>query len=105
MVTSALTQGSGSFVITLVMVRSVTALYHRLCNHPLPVQLQVLFPGIVTVAVTGSCLALAHSLVGTVNIAQTIAPALSVALGFNIYTTMKLRRMAGSEGEAKAGVP
>jgi len=86
-VTSGLTQGIGSFVITLLMVRSVTWLYHRLPAKPA----RIVLPATATVAVTGSCLATAHALVGTPNIAQTIAPALSVAFAFNIYTAAKLR--------------
>jgi len=45
--------------------------------------------------VTGSCLAAAHALVGTRNIIQTIAPALTVAFVFNVYTAVKLRRQEG----------
>jgi hypothetical protein len=86
--TSGLTQGVGSFVITLIMVRAVTWLYHRLPAHPS----RVVLPAVATVAVTGSCLATAHALVGTPSIVQTIAPALSVAFAFNIFTAIKLGR-------------
>jgi hypothetical protein len=87
-VTSGLTQGIGSFVITLLMVRAVTWLYHRLPLNPA----RNILPAIATVAVTGSCLATAHALVGTPNIAQTIAPALFVAFVFNVYTAARLKR-------------
>jgi hypothetical protein len=92
-VTSGLTQGIGSFVITLLMVRAVTWIYHRLPANPA----RIVLPAIATVAVTGSCLATAHALIRTSNIAQTIAPALSVAFAFNVYTAAKLRR----EGERR----
>ncbi len=85
---SSLTQGIGSFVITLVMVRAVAWLYHRMPGVPL----RVLWPAVITVAFTGSCLAIAHCCVGTPNIVRTIAPALSVAFAFNVYTAVKLNR-------------
>jgi hypothetical protein len=90
---SGLTQGTGSFVITLVMVRAVAWLYSHLS---LPA-VRLVLPALIVVSITGSCLATAHSLVGTANIVRTIAPALSVAFVFNIYTALKLRR-----GEAAA---
>ena len=92
-VTSGLTQGICSFVITLLMVRAVTWLYHRLPVN----QARTVLPALVMVTVTGSCLATVHALVGTPHIAQTIAPALSVAFAFNVYTAAKLRR----EGERR----
>jgi hypothetical protein len=91
---SGLTQGGGSFIITLIMVRAVAWLYHHLPAHPT----RLVLPALITVAVTGSCLATAHGLVGTPNIVQTIAPALSVAFAFNIYTAVKLRKEEGDEG-------
>lgn len=87
-VTSGLTQGTGSFFITMIMVRSVAWLYHRLPAHPM----QLVVPALLTVLVTGSCLAIAHSQVGTANIVGTIAPALIVAFLFNVFTAFKLRR-------------
>lgn len=86
-VISGLTQGSCSFVITLFMVHLVTALY-----RVVPRSTQLVVPGMVTVAATGSCLAAAHALVGTPEIARTIAPALVVAFLFNVFTAVKLRR-------------
>ena len=86
---SGLTQGIGSFVITLMMVRAVAWLYHRLSPFPLG----LVWPAVIVVAVTGTCLATAHALVGTANIAKTIAPALSVAFAFNIYTAIKLGKI------------
>ncbi len=96
---SGITQGTGSFIITLIMVRAVTWLYHHLPAHPM----RLVVPALVTVAVTGSCLATAHGLVGTPNIVQTIAPALSVAFAFNIYTAVKLRRVEGRKEEGDEG--
>jgi len=93
-VTSGLTQGIGSFVITLLMVQAVTWLYHRLPVN----QARTVLPAL---AVTGSCLATAHALVGTPNIAKTIAPALSVAFAFNVYTATRLwREDERSEGHS-----
>lgn len=86
--TSGLTQGAGTFLITLVMVRSVTWMFHRLHPHPLA----TILPAFITVAVTGSCMLLAHQVVGTANIARTIAPALTVAFLFNLMTTWRLWR-------------
>ena len=82
----ALTQGVGSFLITLVMVQLVTWFYYRL-----PRATQVLLPALITVLLTGTCLVTAHTLAGTQNVFRTITPALSVAFLFNIYTAIKLR--------------
>jgi hypothetical protein len=98
---SGLTQGVGSFLITLIMVRSVAWLYHHLPAH----SSRLVLPALITVAVTGSCLATAHALVGTSNIVQTISPALSVAFLFNIYTTVKLRRGDQRDGGGATGAP
>ncbi len=94
---SGLTQGTGSFIITLIMIRAVAWLYHHLPAHPI----RLVLPALITVAVTGSGLASAHALVGTPGIVQTIAPALSVAFAFNIYTTVKLRRVERREQVAR----
>jgi hypothetical protein len=97
--TSALTQGTGSFIITLILVRAVTWLYHLL-----PAQrLRLVLPGLITVTITGSCLATAHALVGTPDIMRTIAPALSVAFGFCVYTAYTLRRAEGRKKESQTG--
>jgi hypothetical protein len=92
---SGLTQGTGSFVITLVLVRAVAWLYHRLPAN----SSRLVLPGLVTVAVTGSCLAGAHALVGTTDIPQTIAPPLSVAFAFCVYTAFKIRRVERRQAE------
>ncbi len=85
---SGLTQGTGSFIITLVMVRAVAWLY----GHLKAGAVRLVLPAVIVASITGSCLATAHALVGTPNIVQTIAPALSVAFVFNFYTAVKLRR-------------
>jgi hypothetical protein len=97
--TSGLTQGTGSFLITLVLVRAVAWLYHRLPPRPL----RLVLPGLITVTVTGTCLATAHALVGTPDIVQTVAPPLSVALAFCIYTAFMLRRAELRTGETRDG--
>lgn len=86
---SAGTQGTASFLITLGMVQGVTWLFHRLPNHPA----RLVLPAAFIVLLTGSCLFLVHSLVGTANTLGTIAPALTVAFLFNCFTAAKLRRV------------
>jgi hypothetical protein len=86
---SGLIQGSGSFLITLLMVRAIAWLYARMSHLPFGLVL----PAVIVVLVTGSCLAAAHVLAGTAHIVATIAPALGVAFVFNVYTAMKLQRM------------
>lgn len=101
--TSALAQGTGSFIITLILVRAVAWFYHRLPAHPA----RLVLPGVFTVTVTGSCLAAAHTLVGTSDIVRTIVPALSVAFAFCVVTAFKIQRAerrvkltVGAGGEA-----
>ena len=89
-VISGLTQGIGSFCITLMMVRSVSWLYQCLSGNTL----QLILPAVITVSITGSALASAHQIVGTANIIGTIAPALAVALCFNLFATVKIRKAA-----------
>ncbi len=85
---SGFAQGTASFVITLVMVRSVTWWYHHL-----PVGYgRLLLPSMLTVGMTGTALACIHAYVGSAHIIKTIAPALTVAFLFCIYTTFKLRK-------------
>jgi FtsH-binding integral membrane protein len=99
---SALTQGVGSLVITLVMVRAVACLYHRFSH----LSVGLVLPAVIVVFVTGSCLAAAHTVVATANIFGTIAPALGVAFVFNIYTAAKLRRAepASMKEDASGGL-
>lgn len=84
---AALAQGSLSFCMTLLVVRAVTWLYHRMPGLPLR---QWLSAGLTT-ALAASCLATTHYLVGTPNILRTIAPGLTVAFSFGVVTAYKLR--------------
>lgn len=80
------TQGTASFVITLVMVRLVSWFFRCLPRHFLAIPVAAL----LTVTLTGSCLVAIHSWAGTPQILDTIAPALTVAFGFCCYTAAKL---------------
>jgi hypothetical protein len=85
---SGLTQGTASFIITLVMVHLVTWFFNHLPGN----FLQTLLVAFFTVSITGSCLVGIHLLVGTPKIFYTISPALSVAFAFCWYTAYKLRK-------------
>ena len=87
---SGLAQGTASFIITLGMVYAITWLYARIPASPI----RLLLPAIITVSCTATGLYAVHSLVGTPNIAYTIAPALSVAFMFCVYTSYKLSRVS-----------
>ena len=86
-VRSGLTQGAASFLITLAMVRLVEYLFAR-WRYPLRLWL----PPVLTVSLTGSCLASVHWLVKTPHILSTIALPLFVALSFCLFTAYKLER-------------
>ena len=88
-IVSALTQGTASFLITLFMVHAVTWCYRQLSTR----WAQLIVPALLTVSVTGTCLACAHYAVGTANILATIAPALSVAFVFCVITAAKLTKI------------
>ncbi len=92
-IVSGIAQGTASFTITLLMVRAITFLYHTF-NHPI---LKLLLPALLTVSVTSTCLVLIHLAVGTPHIISTIAPALSVAFAFCLFTTFKLNRINQTE--------
>jgi ABC-type antimicrobial peptide transport system permease subunit len=85
---SGLTQGTASFIITLVMVQVVTWFFKHLPEN----FLQLPLAAFLTVTITGSCLVGIHWLVQTPHIFYTIAPALSVAFAFCWYTAYKLRK-------------
>ena len=85
---SGLTQGTASFIITLVMVHLVTWFFNHLPGNFLQLPLAAFF----TVSITGTCLVGIHRLVHTPHILYTIAPALSVAFAFCWYTAYKLRK-------------
>lgn len=86
------TQGIASFMITLFMVHAVTCLFLRIAGQTS----RLVLPAVVTVAFTGSCLAGLHYLAGTPSILPTIAPALTVAFAFCIYTAFKLQKTAAA---------
>jgi len=91
---SGLTQGTASLMITLFMLRFVTYLYHQY-QHPVAKQLM---PAIVTVSITSLCLVSIHTLIDTPNILYTVAPALSVAFVFCLYTAFKLHKINQLQG-------
>lgn len=85
---SGLTQGTGSSLITLVMLKSVTSLYHWLAPHPS----RLILPAVITTTATVSCMTAAHVIVGTSNLLATIVPGMVVALCFNLTTAFGLSR-------------
>ena len=86
---AGLVQGSASLIITLVMIKLVTAIFHRLPDNPL----RIILAAFITVSITGSGLMLAHSVANTPRIIATISPALTVAFVFCLYTALKLHRL------------
>ncbi len=87
-VISALTQGTASFIITLIMVRAVSWLFRNLGGN----LFAVILASIITIAFTGTALFTAHYAVGTSAIMYTISPALSVAYLFCMFTALKLKK-------------
>lgn len=85
-VISALTQGTASFLITLVMVHAVAFLYHWFQS---PVT-KVVLPAIVVVSFTSVILVNVHTLMGTPRVFYTILPGLTVAFFFCLLTSFKL---------------
>lgn len=91
-----LTQGSASFVITLIMARSVAILFSRIQND----WIRAILPAVATVSFTGSALVSIHHWVGTPEVAATVSPALSIAFLYCLYTTYTLQqRMNDQQGE------
>ena len=93
---SSLIQGVASFIITLFLVYAVTKIHHNLPDKS-NIFLQLFCPAIITVTFSGTCLYIAHRIVDTAHIANTISPALLVAFVFCIYTAFRL-----SNGEGNA---
>jgi hypothetical protein len=85
---SGLIQGFGSSMVTLIMLKSVTHLYHWLAPHPL----RLILPAVMTTTATVSCMTVAHLLAGTSHLLATIAPGLVVAFCFNLVTAIGLSR-------------
>jgi hypothetical protein len=94
---AALIQGSASFVITLLMARTVTWLYRRMAGG----WLQLWLPASVTILLTGSGLATLHRLAGTPHILPTIAPALCVGFAFCLFTSYTLRKSERTHESAR----
>ena len=89
---SGLAQGTVSMIMTLVMIKFVTDIFHRLANR----FMQLTMPTLITVGGAACLLVVVHSLVGTPNIFWTILPGLSGAVPFCLYTSYKLQLAAGS---------
>ena len=89
-ITSGLTQGTASFIITILMINSVNfwllKFKHRITK--------TLFPALITVSCSGLGLIIVHHLAGTPNIIVTIAPAITVAFSFCIFTSLQLQRVS-----------
>lgn len=85
---SGIAQGIASFVITLIVVFAVTKLYNTISSKAL----KIILPAIITVTCIGIVLVIVHSAVGTPHILYTIAPSLTVAFLFCIFTALSLRK-------------
>ena len=88
-VISALTQGTASFMITLVMVHAVTYLYHWFQRSVT----KVLLPAIIVVSFTSLILVNVHTMMGTPRVFYTILPGLTVAFCFCLFTSLKLLKI------------
>ena len=87
-VVSGITQGIASFIITLLVVFAVTKIYNKITNKVL----KIVLPALVTVSCISILLVIVHSIVGTPHIFYTIAPSLTAAFAFCIFTTYSLRK-------------
>lgn len=87
---AGLIQGAFSFVMTLLMVRTVTWIYNRLGGR----RLRSVLPALATVGGSGSLLAATHLLAGTPRILPTIAAPLVVAFCFCVYIALYLEGKA-----------
>ena len=85
---SGLTQGVCSFVITLFMTFLIDKQFNYFTND----LAKLCLPPVCTVLLTGSFLILVHHLIGTPSIVYTLAPVLTVAFLFAIFTNLKLYR-------------
>ena len=83
---SGITQGTFSFIITLLMTKVIAYQYNKFSR----VIFKIFFPPIITVSITGTLLILIHVKVGTPAILKTVSPALTVALLFSFFTVYKL---------------
>lgn len=94
---AAWVQGGASFIITLLMVHTVTWLHERLPSG----KLQAWLPSAITISCTGSALIVMHLLAGTPQILPTIAPALLVGGLFCLFTSHTLRKMEAQHGQSE----
>lgn len=94
---AGLTQGIASFIITLLVVYAVTAIYNRL---PRGVG-RLIWPAVITVSCIGVCLVIIHSAAGTPYIFPTIAPSLAVAFLFCMFTSYRLRQAEVSQEKGR----
>lgn len=89
---SSIAQGVASFIITLIMATLVTFFYrklrHNLARHWLP--------PLLTCALTSMGLYVVHTLVGTMYILPTIAPAIAVGLLFCFIANRRLYLQEGN---------
>ncbi len=83
---SGITQGSYSFIITLLMTHLITFQFNKFSRGIF----KIIVPPVVTVSITGSALILIHLIAGTPSILLTVSPALTIALLFSFYTVYKL---------------
>jgi hypothetical protein len=83
---SAFSQGIASFIITLMMIKSVQYFYNIFPKN----RLFFVLPSIITVGITSSVVVGIHLMVKTQNILFTVFPTVIVALLFALYTTKKI---------------
>lgn len=75
---SSVAQGLASFTITLIMATSVAFFYRKFRHN----SARCWLPPLLTCALTSIGLFVLHSLIGTLHIMPTIAPAITVGLLF-----------------------
>jgi len=83
---SSITQGTFSFIITLLMTKLIAYQYNIYPGK----LFKIIFPPVITVSATGTLLVLIHIKVGTNSIFKTVYPALTVSLIFGFFTVYKL---------------
>lgn len=87
---SGIAQGISSFVMTLLVAFLIEKLFHR-CHRRWS---RRVLPPLLTVLLTGSFLVLVHTVVGTPSVLKTLAPVLTVAFLFALFTNWQLERQA-----------
>ncbi len=85
-VISAITQGTYSFIITLLMTHFITFQFNKFSDGIF----RIVLPPVITVCITGTILIYIHKMAGTPSILLTVSPALTVALLFSFCTVYKL---------------